>query len=435
MSSLRSKKEIISLSECPNTSLKYVFQQRENGNEVVFWLKISQEALSNWRRERVSGTLQAGIFNIDLVNLSIPGNAFRLNRKSERLETVLSNSCIVADAKRREINRKGSSKQRQEFLDSYKKVAVLRDDITSVEEWEMDINSLEHKVDIAEAEIKLWKQKYHDIEKEKQDLLQEMLQEKELFNSCKQDNELMKKYIRQLEKDQFSKVRGTAIPKLKTTQAQNKKLKELKTRAQKALYFSKLFGLELDCLRLKDPDSSKMYTIDFNIACLPNNVSQDGNSPDFQPVDPPPPFSTDTLLTPPTEEQSHPSNQTSCPNETQYAKLSEDDKAKVESILYLIDKFGVGDEFIHEMSMTVDGIPKSYLIKQCRKDLNSGCFIKSTPGKAPGAQYSFKELLVEQIKHMVCPKYYILLHVKVYKEEIFCLFVTEANLPMTYIFL
>ena len=153
------------------------------------------------------------------------------------------------------------------------------------------------------------------------------------------------------------------------------------------------------------------------------NVSQDGNSPDFQPVDPPPPFATDTLLTPPTEEQSHPSNQTSCPNETQYAKLSEDDKAKVESILYLIDKFGVGDEFIHEMSMTVDGMPKSYLIKQCRKDLNSGCFIKSTPGKAPGAQYSFKELLVEQIKHMVCPKYYILLHVKVYKEEIFCLFV------------
>ena len=431
MSSLSSKKEIISLSECPNTSLKYVFQQRENGNEVVFWLKINQEALSNWRRENVSGTLQAGILYIDLVNLSIPGNAFRLNRKSERLETVLSNSCIVADAKRRQINKKGSPRQRQEFLDSYKKVAILRDDITSVEEWELNINSLEHKVDIAEAEIKLWKQKYHDIEKEKQDLLQERLQEKELVNSCKQENELMKKYIRQLEKDQFSKVRGTAIPKLKTAQAQNKKLKELKTRAQKALYFSKLFGLELDCLRLKDPDSSKTYTVDFNIAnsaCLPNNVSQDGNSPvdplpNLPSVDPSPPFSTDSLLTPPPEEQSHPSNQTSCQSRPQYAKLSEDDKAKVESILYLIDKFGVGDEFIHELSMTVDGMPKSYLIKQCRKDLNGGCFIKSTPGKAPGAQYSFKELLVEQIKHMVCPKYYFLLHVlaSTKKEFFVCL--------------
>ena len=38
-----------------------------------------------------------------------------------------------------------------------------------------------------------------------------MLQEKELFNSCNQENEDVKKHIRQLEKDQFSKVRGTAI--------------------------------------------------------------------------------------------------------------------------------------------------------------------------------------------------------------------------------
>ena len=72
-----------------------------------------------------------------------------------------------------------------------------------------------------------WKQKYHDIEKEKHDLLHEMLQEKELLNSCKQEAELMKKYIKHPEKDQFSKVWGTGIPKLKTAQAQNKKLKEL----------------------------------------------------------------------------------------------------------------------------------------------------------------------------------------------------------------
>jgi len=139
-------------------------------------------------------------------------------------------------------------------------------------------------------------------------------------------------------------------------------------------------------------------------------ISQDGNPPETQPVDPlpdtpsvdpTPPLLTDNLSTPLPEKRSN-CVQDSCQSETQYAKLSEDDKAKVENILYLIDKFGVGDEFIHEMSMVVDGMPKSYLIKQCRKDLNSGCIIKSTPGKAPGAQYSFKELLIQQIKHMVC---------------------------------
>ena len=79
MSSLRDKKAIISLSECPNTSLKYVFQQRENSNEVVFWLKVNQEALSNWRRQMISGTLQAGTLYIDFVTLNIPGNAFHLS--------------------------------------------------------------------------------------------------------------------------------------------------------------------------------------------------------------------------------------------------------------------------------------------------------------------------------------------------------------------
>lgn len=133
-----------------------------------------------------------------------------------------------------------------------------------------------------------------------------MLLEKKLFNSCNQENEDMKKYIRQLEKDQFSKVKGTAIPNLKTAQAKNKKLKELKTRLRKALYFRELFGLQLDCSRLKDPDSSKTYTVECNTIkkgsfedLLDNSVSQDGNRPETHPVDllpdtssadPPPPL-------------------------------------------------------------------------------------------------------------------------------------------------
>ena len=234
---------------------EYVVQQREQGNEVIFWLKIKQEALARWRKEKLSNKFAAGVLFIDLVNLIIPGNAFHLNRNSERLETQLSNSCIVADATRRKINKRGSAKQRQEFLDSYKKFAILKNDVISVEKFKSDISYLEQNVKTAEAQINLRKQKYVDLEKEKEDLLQGMLQEKEMSNSCKEESELMKKYIKQLEKDQFTKVRGIAVPKLKTTQAQKRKLKEIKTRAQKALHFSRLFGLELDCLRLKDPDS------------------------------------------------------------------------------------------------------------------------------------------------------------------------------------
>ena len=41
---------------------------------------------------------------------------------------------------------------------------------------------------------------------------------------------------------------------------------------------------------------------------------------------------------------------------------------KVEQILYPLDKFCVSDEFYHEFSMIENGLPRSYLIKQCRSD-------------------------------------------------------------------
>ena len=39
----------------------------------------------------------------------------------------------------------------------------------------------------------------------------------------------------------------------------------------------------------------------------------------------------------------------------QYEQLSSDSKCKVEAILFLMDKFAVGDAFVHELSVVVDG--------------------------------------------------------------------------------
>ena len=91
-----------------------------------------------------------------------------------------------------------------------------------------------------------------------------------------------------------------------------------------------------------------------------------------------------------------------------YEKLHPDEKNTVETILFLMAKFGVGDEFIHELAMAVDDFPvKSYLIKQCRSDLNKQVKISTTPGLAPGAQYSFKELLTDKVRDMVSIHYWI----------------------------
>ncbi|KAK3704236.1 hypothetical protein QZH41_020490 [Actinostola sp. cb2023] len=258
-----------------------------------------------------------------------------------------------------------------------------------------------------------------------------MLEEKETYEKCEQEKELMVKYIRELERDDCNNVRGVPIPQLKTKQAQNKKLKVMKSRAQKVLSFTELFGLELDCLKMKDPKQpSKKYTINFDSGTQsepagtttppqtpsssspPSSSSCDSSTsstPDSTHIDPnnySTNYSTgtsdiympDTLPITPPENLSQSTTQASNQKDTKYSTLSEDDKARVESILYLIDKFGVGDEFIHQLSMIVEGMPRSYLFKQCKNSLNENCKLKTTPGKAPGAQHSFSELLAEQIK-------------------------------------
>ena len=58
----------------------------------------------------------------------------------------------------------------------------------------------------------------------------------------------------------------------------------------------------------------------------------------------------------------------------------EDDKSKVKPVLFFLDKFHVGDSFYHEFSMEDDELPRSYLIKQRRGQLNNICHMSSTPG-------------------------------------------------------
>ena len=66
-----------------------------------------------------------------------------------------------------------------------------------------------------------------------------------------------------------------------------------------------------------------------------------------------------------------------------------------------MDKFGVGDAFLNKISMVIDRMPKSYLVKQCRDKLNSTCNIRPTPGSDPDAQMSFKENLSSELKILV----------------------------------
>lgn len=215
--------------------------------------------------------------------------------------------------------------------------------------------------------------KHDNLEKEKEALFDEIMSEvlanrndeQKKLKELQKENDQLVKYIEKGENEILGILpRGAGIPKLKSRQAQNRKLKLLKTRAQKALEFVKIFGLDLHFMKLKDPESSQTFTVDFE----------------------------DTTQT----------EVPNVPEKSKYESLSKEDKTTVESILFLMDKFGVSDEFVHELSMVIQDFPiKSYLNKQCRSNLNKQVKITTTPGLAPGAQHSFKLLLAEKVKDMV----------------------------------
>ncbi|KAJ7382866.1 hypothetical protein OS493_032235 [Desmophyllum pertusum] len=48
--------------------------------------------------------------------------------------------------------------------------------------------------------------------------------------------------------------------------------------------------------------------------------------------------------------------------------------------------------------MQINGMPRPYLIKECRDKLNSSCAVKPTRGPEPGAQISFREFLIRKLK-------------------------------------
>ncbi len=63
----------------------------------------------------------------------------------------------------------------------------------------------------------------------------------------------------------------------------------------------------------------------------------------------------------------------------------------------------MGEAAYHEFTMTEAGadLPRSYLIKQCKSDLNNLVEIKKTPGEAKGAQLDFETELIGVLRNKV----------------------------------
>lgn len=86
-----------------------------------------------------------------------------------------------------------------------------------------------------------------------------------------------------------------------------------------------------------------------------------------------------------------------------FKDLPKEEQEKLKSVLFLADKFCISDAAYHELTLTSGGenLPRSYLIRQCKENLNQLCHITRTPGAVEGAQLIFKEELTNRIKSQV----------------------------------
>ena len=87
----------------------------------------------------------------------------------------------------------------------------------------------------------------------------------------------------------------------------------------------------------------------------------------------------------------------------QYKDLTDNEQKNIQAMLFVLDKFCIGDSAHNELTMVCksSGLPRSYLIKQCKEELNKIVHITRTPGHARGAQADFLEELKSVVSDMV----------------------------------
>ena len=145
--------------------------------------------------------------------------------------------------------------------------------------------------------------------------------EKELLDMQVKNKELLS-YTEKLKTSSQKQYAGKDISEVK------KKFRTLNTfmsRAETALWFSKSFGLELESLKVKEIKTGTSHTV----MTQGQDPVEKGNG---------------------------------------FDALTEEKKSRVEKVLCSLDKFCVRDYFYHDLAMVVDGLPKSYLVKQRRSN-------------------------------------------------------------------
>ena len=338
----------ISVTDPP---LSYIKQQRISRFQIALAVNIPYPLLKIWY-ENVQEA--EGCDYIDFLNATVPKSWFRVSRETGyRIQGRLEREAGIVASKYRQTK----GRKREQLNSKCLTLSILKPELVSIEEIERDLHT-------TRDELSDWKKKFHDLEAEKQKLINEMRDvqrknEEEIIHLEAAGKEL-KDYVDQLERQSGLTCQSKKVGEVGQKQRQ-RKLKVLKERAECALWFAKSFGLELSSLKFKDVKCNETYVLDYQTPT--KSRAEEEETPESSPEE-----------------------------------LSDHQSSQIEQILFLLDKFYVSDQFYHELTVTYEDMPRSYLIKQLRSDLDRMTHIESVAGIYPGAQCNFEELLSQHVK-------------------------------------
>lgn len=301
------------------------------------YVAIPYRTIIQWSSK--GGPLDNGDTYIACLNNSV--NYFQVTDPNCRLEERLRK---VHSSVTNTIRRSKGSHERQRLLGKAYHLQIEANELKNISDLITDNQKLESKCETLYknlAEIKLENknvQHKNKVTKQEVDALRKyinILQGKILPNG------------RKLHEVNFENPGATDVgPRQKQRQ-----LIQVKTNIDKALWFLESYNLEIDFFQVRDKtDKSKTYTL----------------------------------------------GHTASPGKA-YGDLNDAEKEKLQAILYTMDQYCIGDKAYHELSMNIDGMPRSYLIGQCRRDVNKLFHLERTPGCCPGVQVNVKQELQEAI--------------------------------------
>ena len=321
-------------------------------DEITFRITVTNQCLKSWHdlKRRLTGVSFATIINGFLAE----SYAILLNENCPIIENrIRTLSCT--------ISKRLSSKRGRANMTWAKKVrsfTIRNDEIQHINELQAELKN----VNSEKKSLRGYCETLVGDLKSAQDA--KLKAEEELNIQINVNKEMQKnqnrllQYADQLQEMETMTNKGKPIHQVGERQ-QHRKLKELKTKIERSVWFARTFGLNLSAVELKD-DSGVHHRPMYN-----NGQEQNASKA--------------------------------------YKDLSEDEQDLVKQAVFITDKSCVGEAAYHELTMLQNGseLPRSYLLKQCKNQLNSLVHITKTPGDVEGAQLDFERELINVLRGKV----------------------------------